>query len=104
LRAEAERILRFAGVTREEVGRQFALPPAIVAAIVPDDQGTAKAEAPDVEMPGSLDVSKPDWSYQDTAVARCLAAFENAQPRGSDSFFPPAPAKPEPGYASYLVI
>lgn len=76
LGAEAERILHFAGATREEVGRQMALPPAIVATIVPAGQPAAKTDTVNVETESLRNVAGPDWSYQDTAVARCLAAFD----------------------------
>jgi len=69
LRADAaQRGLR--GV--QEIAKEMGVPPGI-ARLVITDTPTRRAEA--TEGTGSGPLTEPDWSYQDVAVARCVAAF-----------------------------
>lgn len=80
LRAEAVKLRQFVGATRSEIGRQLSLPPAIVNLVLSEatdtSEGTLTTEraAPAIGQNGT----KPDWSYQDVAVTRCLAAFDRS--------------------------
>lgn len=78
LRREAAKLQQFAGATSAEIGRHLALPPTIAQVVL------AKTPQPDSEPLPNLPASssefagrpQPDWTYQDTAVARCLAGYD----------------------------
>jgi superfamily II DNA or RNA helicase len=77
LRREAAKLQQFAGATSAEIGRHLALPPAI-AQIVLAKTTQPEGVSPGVPSPSSEFAGRPqpDWSYQDTAVARCLAGYD----------------------------
>lgn len=80
LRGEADRLRRFGGAAPDEVARRLGVPPAVAALV--DEKAAANAAgalselAEELTGGTTLELQSPDWSYQDTAVARCLAVFE----------------------------
>ncbi len=74
LKAKAHQLVLAGFAHRDTLAEEMGVPPA-VAALLTNTQGRAipakRPEAVDVDVIGQL----PDWSYQDTAVARCMEAF-----------------------------
>lgn len=78
LQREASRLHLFAGATGNEAGERLGLPAAVAIRLLPGNaetpplRGSAAMSAEEVPDHRQL---PPDWSYQDTAVARCIEAF-----------------------------
>jgi superfamily II DNA or RNA helicase len=78
LQREAVRLHLFAGATGSEAGERMGLPAAVVVRLLgggkefPPQSGSAVLAAEETLDQRQL---PPDWSYQDTAVARCMEAF-----------------------------
>lgn len=77
LRAEAESATVFHGVGISELASKLELPAAIVRALFDPLPPIGLVERKETTAPDS----RPDWSYQDIAVARCLDAFRR-RPNG----------------------
>jgi len=80
LRAKAMKLRQFGGATHSEIGRQLSLPPAIVKLVLPEATETSEVTSGVDHLPPATgqNRTKPDWSYQDAAVSRCLAAFDRS--------------------------
>lgn len=80
LRIEATRLQLFSSATADELAQRLGVPPA-VAQILLDGHGAASPATGNSRIrPSPIGVSErrqeaPDWSFQDTAVARCMEAF-----------------------------
>lgn len=78
LQREASRLHLFAGATGNEAGERLGLPAAVAIRLLSGNAETASLRSSAV-LPAeeALDHRQlpPDWSYQDTAVARCIEAF-----------------------------
>lgn len=78
LKCEASRLHLFAGATVDEVGQRLGVPSAVAVKLL--SSGTAmpaQLGSPALLADEASDLRQlpPDWSYQDTAVARCIEAF-----------------------------
>ena len=78
LKREASRLHLFAGATVDEVGQRLGVPSAVADKLL--SSGTAmpaQLGSPALLADEASDLRQlpPDWSYQDTAVARCVEAF-----------------------------
>lgn len=78
LQREASRLHLFAGATGNEAGERLGLPAAVAIRLLPGNAETlslrSSAALPAEEVLDHRQLP-PDWSYQDTAVARCIEAF-----------------------------
>ena len=76
LQQEASRLHLFSGATAEEVGQRLVLPAAVAVRLLSGGAaaGSALAKSPPDDASESRPIP-PDWSYQDTAVARCVEAL-----------------------------
>jgi superfamily II DNA or RNA helicase len=78
LQREASRLHLFAGATGNEAGERLGLPAAVAIRLL-----SGNAETPPIFGSAAMSAEEipdhrqlpPDWSYQDTAVARCIEAF-----------------------------
>lgn len=76
LREQASRLHVFGGAGSEELASRLGVPPAVAALLLPDaPQPSAERAATVADVQSGSTAESPDWSYQDTAVARCLEAF-----------------------------
>lgn len=78
LKREASRLHLFAGATVDEVGQRLGVPSAVAVKLL--SSGTAmpaQLGSPALLADETSDLRQlpPDWSYQDTAVARCVEAL-----------------------------
>ena len=77
LRRQASRLKQFGGASREEIARSLSVPPAILHLVASDAAAAPIVDARDPSFVASAPSrAKPDWSYQDTAVARCLVGYD----------------------------
>ncbi|WP_296696463.1 DEAD/DEAH box helicase family protein [Rhodoferax sp.] len=78
LQREASRLHLFAGATGNEAGERMGLPAAVAIRLLPGNTETPPLRGSTAmsaeEIPDHRQLP-PDWSYQDTAVARCIEAF-----------------------------
>lgn len=78
LQSEASRLHLFAGATIDEVAQRLSIPSAVAFKLL---EGSAVLTTPDTAHAAATDETPdrrqdpPDWSYQDTAVSRCIEAF-----------------------------
>ncbi|MFZ5456970.1 MAG: DEAD/DEAH box helicase [Pseudomonadota bacterium] len=78
LQADARELRAFSASSLDEVAERLSIPPALAARLLDEAPSLAGAKA--FGARGStgttpLQHEPPDWSYQDTAVARCVDAF-----------------------------
>lgn len=77
LRGEVERARRFGDAAPDELSQQLGIPSAVLATLWPADGSKVGTDRPEPEPLARSDMrAAPDWSFQDTAVARCLTAFK----------------------------
>lgn len=84
LQDEALRLHAFSADSLDEIAERLSVPPALAARLLGETPGSAGMEATGALRPAgtiTLRHEPPDWSYQDTAVARCIDAF-NRRPAG----------------------
>lgn len=84
LKDEAHKLRAFSADTLDEIAERLSIPPALAARLlgeVPGTTGAGVAGGARPVTPTTTQHAPPDWSYQDTAVARCLDAF-NRRPAG----------------------
>lgn len=84
LKDEAHKLRAFSAGTLDEIAERLSIPPALAARLLGEAPGATGAGATGGARPVGLSTTQhapPDWSYQDTAVARCLDAF-NRRPAG----------------------
>lgn len=78
LRAEAHKLRAIAADSPDEVADRLSVPPALAVLLIDGrpDRGQSKV-ADALRKPNAPNArhEPPDWSYQDTAVVRCLDAF-----------------------------
>ena len=77
LQQEASRLHLFSGATADEVGQRLVLPAAVAVRLLSGSVAMG-AGVLAASLPEDVSESRPlppDWSYQDTAVARCVEAF-----------------------------
>lgn len=85
LQDEAHKLRAFSADSLDEIAERLSIPPALAARLLgetpPSTTGMGATGA--LRPAGAITVrhEPPDWSYQDTAVARCLDAF-NRRPAG----------------------
>lgn len=78
LRAEAHKLRAIAVDSPDEVAERLSVPPALAALLIDGRVGRTHPKAVDASHKTGVPTTRhepPDWSYQDTAVARCLDAF-----------------------------
>jgi superfamily II DNA or RNA helicase len=78
LQGEARKLHVFSVGSLDDIAEQLSIPPALAARLLSETPGTSGPEAAGAlrsTVVASLRHEPPDWSYQDTAVARCLDAF-----------------------------
>jgi superfamily II DNA or RNA helicase len=80
LQLEATRLHLFAGAAADELARRLNIPPAVAGQLVTGSSvSPSSARSPSASSHiGSASGHRllaPDWTFQDTAVARCLEAF-----------------------------
>jgi superfamily II DNA or RNA helicase len=84
LKEEAHKLRAYSAGTLDEIAERLSIPPALAARLldeVPGTTGAGVAVGAHPVTPTTTQHVPPDWSYQDTAVARCLDAF-NRRPAG----------------------
>jgi len=84
LQDEALRLRAFSAESLDEIAERLSIPPALAARLLGETPGSAGTGATGSLRPaGAITIrhEPPDWSYQDTAVARCIDAF-NRRPAG----------------------
>lgn len=74
LRAEAARLQQFSSADRHEIAERLEIPPALASRLSRDAAPSTPRDAA-LQTSASRAPSEPDWSYQDTAVARTMEAF-----------------------------
>jgi len=78
LRAEAHKLRAIAADSPDEVAERLSVPPALAVLLTdgrPDRGQSKAAEALHTPKVSATRHEPPDWTYQDTAVVRCLDAF-----------------------------
>lgn len=78
LQAEALKLRAFSADSLDEIAERLSIPPALAVRLLDEAPGTTGAGATGALRPaGAITIrhEPPDWSYQDTAVARCVDAF-----------------------------
>lgn len=78
LQAEAIKLRAFSADSLDEIAERLSIPPALAARLLDEAPGTTGTRTTGASRPtGAITVrhEPPDWSYQDTAVARCVDAF-----------------------------
>ena len=78
LQAEALKLRAFSADSLDEIAERLSIPPALAARLLDEIPGTTGTGTTGASRPtGAITVrhEPPDWSYQDTAVARCVDAF-----------------------------
>ena len=84
LQDEAHKLRAFSADSLDEIAERLSIPPALAARLLGETPSTTGMGATGALRPaGAITIrhEPPDWSYQDTAVARCLDAF-NRRPAG----------------------
>ncbi len=78
LRSEASRLHLFASATVDEVAQRLSIPSAVAVKLLEGSAALANlgsAHAASADDRPNQRQDPPDWSYQDTAVLRCIEAF-----------------------------
>lgn len=73
LRGEAAKLKLYGALTSFEISQKLAIPPAIARQLTTNSEPSLVANS--LATPKKLRRTEPDWSYQDTAVSRCLDAL-----------------------------
>jgi superfamily II DNA or RNA helicase len=79
LQAEARTLHVFSAGSLDEIAERLSIPPALAARLLSETTGTSgpgtAGALRSTDGVASFRHQPPDWSYQDTAVARCIDAF-----------------------------